>query len=848
MLQSRFFNGQAWRAALRYDKARRRSTDENRQFALCQIMWSMRHAVLLTALIISLSDGRIDRADYLAGAFLGFQAIAHALTLTVPSIASLVTMIDAALLIVFAALGLPPILVLIIGIAVLGRAATFRPLAAVGAYLAVVAATAVTALPPRQVAPGSGLIAFCMLGLIFMVRAIRLNMQARAASEREQLVAERIDAIMWEEIPGGQGTLKVTRAAERLLGYPASAWADPGFLPSIVHPEDRPLLDDALAGRSDRPVSVRMRRTDGTWRWLENRTNRVTDRRGRSAFLVGVLLDRTEQIETEREALAFGHLVASSPIGQMLLRCDGEGPVIDALNGTCQRILGLGPAAVHARLDSQSPSGLRLADLLALLPDSAGNHTTEFHGADGRVYQATARRIDVQSCSVDFLDITERVEAGRRLHTQARQDELTGLPNRRAFTEALDARLALPGKSPTAVLFIDLNRFKDINDSLGHKTGDQVLRDVGRRILEHCRPGDTVARLGGDEFAIVLPDVTPQNAEQRAAGLVETISQPVAVGDLRLRVHASVGVASFPTDGENSAELMRCADVAMYLAKTRGSSVEHYDDDNVGLGRDRLALVADLEQAIDNDQLFLLHQPLIDVRTGRIIGTEVLSRWRHPERGVISPDTFIELAEVSGQMKKLTRWVIRRALHEMRKLGESGQHLEVSVNLSVRNLYEPDFLGWVATQLAASGIKPSRLVVEITETTIMDDQGAAIEMIRNLGKLGVRTWIDDFGTGHSSFARLRNLPVQGIKIDRSFVSAAITSETDRVILRGMIELVRSLNLISVAEGIETATCLELLGQFGCDIAQGYHTGRPMPLESLRGLLGQERERAELPRA
>ena len=834
-----FIKGQTWRIALSHDRARRRSSDENRQFELCQIMWSMRHVLLLAALAIGLGDGLIDRADYLVGTLLGLQTISHVLTRKQPAIAPLITMIDSVLLVAFAALGLEPILVFVIGIAVLGWAATFRPVAAIGAYLMVVSAVVATTLQPRGVPSISAVIAFCMLGFIFMVRAIRLNMGARMSAEREQLVAERIDAIMWEEIAGSRGALKVTPAAERLLGYPASAWADPHFLPGIVHSEDRPLLDEALAGRSDRPVTVRMRRADGAWRWLENRTNHVTDRKGRTAFLVGVLLDRTEQIDAEREALAFGHLVASSPIGQMLLRCDGDGPVIDALNQTCQRILGMGPDAVGMRLDQQQ-SSLRLADLISLMPDSASHRTIEFHGADGRVHQATVRRIDERSCSIDFLDITERVEAGRRLHAQARHDHLTGLPNRRAFIEALDARIALPGQPPTAVLIIDLDRFKDINDSLGHETGDQLLCNIGQRILGRCRHSDVVARLGGDEFAVVLPDMTPQAAAQRAAELVEVINQPVNVGDLRLRVHASIGVAGYPVDAEDSSELMRCADVAMYLAKNRGSYVERYDNDNASLGRDRLALVADLEQAISNEQLFLHHQPLIDVRTGAIIGTEVLARWQHPQRGTMRPDTFIELAEVSGQMKNLTRWVIRRALHDLRQLGQAGQHLEVSVNLSVRNLYEPDFLGWIATQLAAAGIEPSRLVVEITETTIMDDQSAAIEMLRGLGELGVRTWIDDFGTGHSSFARLRSLPVQGIKIDRSFVSAAATSETDRVILRGMLELVRSLNLKSVAEGVETEACLELLGQLGCDIAQGYHIGRPMPLDVLQERLTCER--------
>lgn len=836
--------GRTWRAILRRDRARHRSSDEDRQFELCQIMWSMRHLLLIGALLLGIGDGSFDRSEQLTAALVAIQVLTHVLTLRLPRLAPKLTLIDAALLVAFAALGLAPLLVFVLGIAVLGWTATFRPITALGAYALVVAAALATTIQPQGVSPDSAIAAFCMLGLIFVIRTLRLNMGARRSAEREQLVAERIDAIMWEEVPGGRGALKVNPAAERLLGYPTSAWSEPSFLHGIVHPDDRAVLDDALAGRSDRPATVRMKRADGAWRWLESRTNRVTDRSGRTAFLVGVLLDRTEQIETEREALAFGHLVSSSPIGQMLLRCDGDGPVIDAFNQACQRILGLGPEAVGTRLAVHDRAGLRIRELIVLLASTETAASTEFHGADGRIHQATVRRIDENACSVDFLDVTERVETGKRLHAQARQDHLTGLPNRRAFIEALEARVAAPGRPPTAVLIIDLDRFKDINDSLGHETGDQLLCNIGRRILARSGGDDLVARLGGDEFAVVLPGATPQAAAARAAELVEAINQPVLVGDMRLRVQASVGIAGYPADAEDTSELVRCADVAMYCAKHRGSGVEHYDPDNASFGRDRLALVADLELAIANDQLFLCHQPLIDVATGAVIGTEALARWRHPVRGVMPPDAFIELAEVSGQMKNLTRWVIRRALLNLRSLGEAGRHLEVSVNLSVRNLYEPDFLDWVSAQLAVTGIRPSRLVVEITETTIMDDQSAAIEMIRGLGKLGVRTWIDDFGTGHSSFARLRSLPVQGIKIDRSFVSSAATSETDRIILRSLLELVRSLGLKSVAEGVETNECLELLGRLGCDVAQGYLIGRPMGLGAVHRLLTRDARAAQ----
>jgi diguanylate cyclase (GGDEF)-like protein len=483
---------------------------------------------------------------------------------------------------------------------------------------------------------------------------------------------------------------------------------------------------------------------------------------------------------------------------------------------------------------------VRIGELLQLTLSSVSEPTTEFDGADGRVYEAALRRIDAHTCSIDFLDVTERVESGRRLHAQARQDHLTGLPNRRALVEAIEERLGDPARPSGSLLLIDLDEFKEINDALGHETGDRLLCSIGARIVNCVGDGGLVGRLGGDEFAVLLRTAEGPASVRVAEKIAEVVNAPVVLGDLRLRVRASIGVADHPSDADAVTELLRCADVAMYRAKRRSTSVERYDRRRDGADTGHLALVADLEQAIADGQLLLHHQPLIETATGAVVGTEVLTRWQHPTRGLLAPDLFIELAEMSGQMKQLTRWVIRRALQDLVDLGEAGRDLEVSVNLSVRNLYEDDLVDWLAGQLTSSGIDPARLVVEITESTAMDDQGTAVEVIGRLRSLGVRTWIDDFGTGHSSFARLRDIPAHGVKIDRAFVAAAATSETDRIVLRSIVELVRSLGLQSIAEGIEDEASLASLRDLGCDLAQGFHIARPMPLADLRRWLAEAR--------
>ena len=827
--------GEVWRLLVR-DNAREEAGDERRQLELCRYMWWMRHVAVACVLLVEGRDGTLGAGGRLTVAALLLGLAGHVVVLRRPGRARTVTLTDLALLVVLAALGLPAAAVLLTSVAILGWAATFRPLATLGAFGGVLAACVATSVVHEAVPGRAAVLGFCLLAAVFSIRMVRLNMEGRRAAERERLVEQRIDAVVWEEIPGVPDAFKVSAAAERVLGYPAQAWTAPGFWRTIIHPQDRPALERLMARREDGSATFRCRTADGATRWLENRVSRVADRAGRGAFLAGVLIDRTDVADAEREALVFGQLVASSPIGQILLVCGDDGPVVQAANAASHRILGVGPDVAGSPLASCGADPGRVAQLEVLLRTGTGSASAEFQGADGLVYQATARRIDADTCSIDFLDVTERVAAGRLLHAQARQDDLTGLGNRRAFLEAVEERLrSHPGLS-AAVVVLDLDDFRDINESLGHETGDRLLERVAEGLAGRVREGDLLARLGGDEFAVLLPDTGPEAARLRADDLLRTVNTPVEVGPLRLRVRATGGVAAYPEDAADVAALMRRADGAMHLAKERGSGVERHHPGAERSALDRLARSSELERAIADGQLALRHQPLIDTAGGGIIGTEALVRWIHPVLGTVPPDDFIPLAEASGHIRELTRWVIARGLDDLGALGEEGGRLELSVNLSVRNLYEADLLPWILSALATRGIAPGRLVLEITESVVMDNELAAVEAIRAFRDHGIRVWIDDFGTGHSSLARLRDLPVDGVKIDRSFVREAATSPGDRTLLESLVTLIGSLGLQAVAEGVEDEAVLRLLTAAGCPVAQGFHIGRPMPLADLRGML------------
>ena len=437
--------------------------------------------------------------------------------------------------------------------------------------------------------------------------------------------------------------------------------------------------------------------------------------------------------------------------------------------------------------------------------------------------------------------VVRDVQALAESRRLAESDELTGLLNRRGFTLRLERALqeVRQGGSELALLLIDLNRFKEVNDTLGHQAGDLLLVQVADR-LRATVPDAELARIGGDEFVAVLRCGTGP-ALGVARRLAEAIDQPVELDGLTTHTQASIGIAVSPHHGGRRSDLLRHADAAMYRAKHRGTGVELYAAESDHNSRERLALAADLRAALaDPEQLVLHFQPQVDLDSGRVVSLEALVRWQHPRHGLMTPDRFLALAEEQALMHPLTLAVLDRALRQQRAWRRAGIDLVVGVNVSAADLLDSGFPGEVAACLAAHGTPEGALRLELTESTVMREEGRALDTLARLSEIGVSLSLDDFGTGYSSLAHLKRLPVHELKIDRSFVLDMLTDRDDAIIVRSMVELGRSLGLRVVAEGVETGEHLEQLRYFGCHVAQGYVFSPPLPASRLAGWLRDHR--------
>jgi diguanylate cyclase (GGDEF)-like protein len=418
---------------------------------------------------------------------------------------------------------------------------------------------------------------------------------------------------------------------------------------------------------------------------------------------------------------------------------------------------------------------------------------------------------------------------------QATHDTLTGLPNRAHLHASLGAALQQShvDDGQVGILIMDLDGFKEINDTLGHHHGDLLLRQVATRLRDETRSSDLLARLGGDEFALLIP--SPRSLDECIAvaqRLLQGLEGPMQIEGADLDVRASIGIAMTPVDGAEIDGLLSHADVAMYHAKETGTGWAVYDEELNVHTPERLALVADLRRGIERDELLLHYQPKIDLATGRLHGVEALVRWCHPERGMMPPVEFVPLAEHTGLVRPLTRWVVREALAQSRRWREEGLEVSVAVNLSVRALSR-DLPRDLAALLAESNAPGEWLELEITETMVMHSPDEALEILEDLAALGIGLAIDDFGTGYSSLGYLKRLPVREIKIDRSFVTDMDRDESDRAIVRSTIDLARHLGLKVVAEGVESAAVLTDLRELGCAYAQGFHISRPLEPDAIR---------------
>jgi diguanylate cyclase (GGDEF)-like protein len=418
-----------------------------------------------------------------------------------------------------------------------------------------------------------------------------------------------------------------------------------------------------------------------------------------------------------------------------------------------------------------------------------------------------------------------------RIRHQALHDELTGLPNRLRFTAGVAEAVeeASEGRLKFAVLLLDIDRFKDVNDALGHDVGDELLADIGERLEQALPQNALLARLGGDEFGVVLLDAEESDALWAAERVRTSLAETVYVGDLPLAVEGSVGLVLCPEDGADVDTLLRRADIAMYAAKERRLGVARYDESFDTTSAERIALMAELGAALDEGQLELWYQPQASLQDGSIVGAEALVRWNHPTRGLVPPGAFVPYAERTGLGRRLSRFVVEEAVRQLACWrDDSDAPPRVAVNLSMVDLLDLTLPDEVERLLDEAGVAPDRLELEITEGVIMADPVRVGEVLERLREVGVKLAIDDFGTGYSSLAYLKKLPVDVLKIDRSFVSNLTEESRDAAVVHSAVELAHSLGLGVVAEGVEDAATYEALRRLGCDFVQGYHIARPVP--------------------
>ncbi|BCJ41407.1 hypothetical protein GCM10010168_55940 [Actinoplanes ianthinogenes] len=484
--------------------------------------------------------------------------------------------------------------------------------------------------------------------------------------------------------------------------------------------------------------------------------------------------------------------------------------------------------------------------LAAELPDGGG-HAVMALAATALTVLVVVRQISTLRDNARLLDTVDASLSQLRayqkeLDHQVTHDPLTGITNRPAYSARLGAQLA--GGEPFVVVLLDLDDFKVVNDRHGHETGDALLRTISTRLRQGLRPQDTVARLGGDEFTLLLPGADPDATEDLLRGLLAGVQQPVLLDGREMAPRISAGV-TLSAPGDTAEELLRRADVAMYAAKNAGGGRWTWFDPIMDARADTDArLSADLRQAITRDELFLLYQPIVELPTGRLAGLEALVRWRHPEHGLVSPADFIPLAEHTGQIIEVGRWVLTQAMRQIvawqQEFGPAAP-AKVSVNVSARQLNEPGFPDEVAELLVTTGLDPAKLVIEVTETAVLGT-GAALEAVRRLDELGLQIALDDFGTGQSSLSLLVGTPVSWLKVDKSFVDGVTTASPQAVIVDGLIGITRGLRIQAVAEGVETAEQAERLHQAGYRFAQGYHFARPLTESDVVLLLAHPRTR------
>ncbi len=715
------------------------------------------------------------------------------------------------------------------------------------------------------------------LGLIGVLLTITLLGRSAAAREKVEgelrhsesrfkaLVRNASDIIV---VVDAQGLARyVSPAFERILGI-SPAQLGTQMAVDLMHPDDlvnmraeaRDMAPDEFNGwRSE----VRLQHADGTWLWFEATiTNRLEDPNVQG--IVANLHDVTARKQGE-EALRQAHerfrsAFENAPIGMAMTDLDGR---ILRANPAMARIVGrsaddLGGMTVHelTHPDDRDASAAEMRRLVAEASDGYRIEKRYCHSDGHEVWvsvSVSCVRDDEgrPSYLIDQVeDVTERRALRERLAYAAIHDPLTALPNRVLFMDRLETALSRAARHgrEVAVIFLDIDRFKLVNDGMGHAAGDRLLEAVAERLERVMRPSDTVARFGGDEFVVLCDEIADESvAFEMAQRLADALRPPVNLAEGEIFVTASLGLALSGGDRDSAASLLRDADSAMYVAKERGRArVEVFDPKNHGLVLAKIRMRSELHGALERGEFRVYYQPIVELATGRVSGVEALLRWQHPERGLLHPGEFLSMTEESGLITPIGAWVLeescRQAVAWTRRRANDGlspDPISVSVNLSPRQLIEPTLVDDVASIVSASGIAPESVWLEITEGALAADTESTLAVLRRLRALGIRLAIDDFGTGYASLGYLKSFPVEVLKIDRSFMEGLGRATEDATIVRSVVALARSLGLDCVAEGIERPEQLEELRAMGCAFGQGFLLGVPLPADVLGEQLGDD---------
>jgi len=687
-----------------------------------------------------------------------------------------------------------------------------------------------------------------------MPRSPHITPTAASADPLERLLGAAPTVHFRMAAAPGDRLIWISANLASLTGHDPTDALTPGWWAEHLHPDDR---ERALATFAQLPQRGELQceyrffcPVSNGYRWLRDHRRLHAAGAGEA---VGSWLDITELhglqarlhereqllrkiIETEPECVKLldpdGNILEINPAGLVMLQSDDPGDVIgrpverfvapeyqSRLRAATQRVASGEPAILEMEIVGLKGRRRRVEQ-----------HAAPLYGHDGRI----------RSILAVVRDISERADAESQVHYLAHYDLLTGLPNRALFRDRLLQAMAQAKRSDTliAVMFLDIDDFKDVNDTLGHAVGDQLLKEIAQRIRSCMREYDTVARFGGDEFGIIQTDVqTVEAAADLAERVLGMLGEPFHIEGHEIHSGASVGMTIYPFDDAQADALLRNADMAMYKAKREGRNrFQFYVAELNEMVQRRAALERDLRIALQKQQFRLHYQPQLDLTTGRIVGVEALLRWRHPERGEISPAEFIPVAESSGLIMPIGDWVLRTACREARAWQDAGlPPVRVAINLSAMQFRHRNLLDTITSALAESGLEPRWLEVELTESLIMRDVRATIDTLQHLHELGVQIAVDDFGTGYSSLSYLTRFPVSKIKLDKSFVRD-VDKRDGAAIARTVIALGHSLNMKVMAEGVETEYQLRFLREHACNEVQGYYFSRPMSAGAIQRLL------------